>query len=278
MNEENSRFEENPNQPPSNEWQAPPIPEQINAEDTTPQMSEAATLGSIFFEPGKTFEDLRRKPRFILATLIMIVLVTTFSFLLANKIGEEGIRRFAEEQIEKSPQAATMKAEQKQQAVEINMTVFRVIRYLLPLFIILGFAVGGFLYWLAIKAMGGSASFLHAVSIWVYASFPPTVVAMLANILILFLKSADDIDFAEGQRGLLHENPSFFIDGKTMPVLATVLGTFDLFLIWGWILAAIGLQKVGKLSGASAWTIVLIITLIGLAFRVISALFTGNPT
>ena len=73
-------------------------------------------------------------------------------------------------------------------------------------------------------------------------------------------------------------NPSFFIDGKTMPVLATVLGTFDLFLIWGWILAAIGLQKVGKLSGGSAWTIVLILTLIGLTFRVVSALFSGNAT
>jgi hypothetical protein len=188
------------------------------------------------------------------------------------------MKRFAEEQLEKSPQAASMKPEQKQQAVEINLTIFKVVKYLLPLFVIIGFAIGGLVYWLAIKAMGGSANFLHAVSIWVYASFPPTVVAMLANILILFLKSVDDIDFAEGQRGLVHANPSFFIDGKTMPVLATVLGTFDLFLIWGWILAAIGLKKVGKLSGGSAWAIVLIIALISLAFRVISALFSGNPT
>lgn len=270
--------EENPNTIEGNEWQAPPISEQINAEDTTPQMSEAATLGSIFFEPGKTFEDLRRKPRFILATLIIIILATTFSFLLANKMGDEGIKRFAEEQIEKSPQAGSMKPEQKQQAVEINMTVFKVVRYLIPLFVIIGFAIGGLIYWLAIKAMGGSAGFMHALSIWVYASFPPAVVATLANILILFLKTTDDIDFGESQRGLVHANPSFFIDGKTMPVLATVLGTFDLFLIWGWILAAIGLKKVGKLSGGSAWTIILIIALIGLAFRVISALFSGNAS
>lgn len=268
--------EENPNQTEQNQWQAPPLPEQINTEDTTPQMSEAATLGNIFIEPGRTFQDLRRKPRFILATLIIIVLTTAFSFLFANKIGEEGFRRFAQEQVEKNPQAASLPPEQKQKTVELNMTIFSVIRYLLPVFIIFGLALGGLIYWLAIKATGGAANYWHAVSVYVYSSFAPGVVSMAANILILFLKSVDDIEIEAGQRGLIHANPGYFIDGKQSPVLATLLGTFDFFYIWGLILAAIGLQKVGKLSAASAWTIVLIIGLLGLTFRVISALFSGN--
>lgn len=272
--------EENPQNVESKEveWQAPPIPEQISVEDTTPQMSEAATLGSIFFEPGRTFEDLRRKPRFLLAMLIMIVLTTAYFFVLANKVGDEGLRRFTEEQVEKSPRGAAATPEQKQQGIEMSMTIQKVVKYVMPLFLIIGFALGGLFYWLAIKAMGGAANYWHALSAFVYSSLPPTVVAMLANILILFLKSADDLDLAESQRGVVHANPGFFMDGKSMPVLATFLGTFDLFLIWGWILAAIGLQKLGKLSAGSAWTIVLIIALIGVTYRVLIALFTGNPT
>jgi len=125
--------------------------------------------------------------------------------------------------------------------------------------------------------MGGSASFLHGVSAWVYSSFPPTVVASIANFIILFIKPVDEIDVATGQRGLVNANPSFFIDGAQSPVLATLLGTFDFFLIWGWILAAIGLQKLGKISSGSAWAIVLIIALLGITFRIITALFTGIP-
>jgi hypothetical protein len=92
------------------------------------------------------------------------------------------------------------------------------------------------------------------------------------------LKSADEIDIAASQRGLLHANPSFFIDGKDMPVLATLLSTFDFFLIWGWILAAIGLQKIAKISSGASWAIVLILALLSLAGRAVSAYFSGNPS
>jgi hypothetical protein len=62
-----------------------------------------------------------------------------------------------------------------------------------------------------------------------------------------------------------------------MPVLATLIGTFDVFFIWGWILAAIGLRITNRLSSGSAWAVVLILGLIGTLFRVIGAFFSGNP-
>ncbi len=74
MNEENQDLIEQ-NKP---EWQAPPLPEEIEDIKEPAQMSEVGTLGSIFFEPGKTFEDLRRKPRFIMAALISIIVISLF--------------------------------------------------------------------------------------------------------------------------------------------------------------------------------------------------------
>jgi hypothetical protein len=89
----------------------------------------------------------------------------------------------------------------------------------------------------------------------------------------LFLKSPDDIDIAASQNGLVHASPAFFMDTKASPVLSAILGTFDIFFIWGWILAAIGLRIVGKISTGAAWAIVLLVALLNVAFRVIGALF-----
>ena len=259
------------------EWQSPPPPEKIVDTSEPAQMSEAATLGNIFIEPGRTFEDLRRKPRFVLASLVIIVLATAFTFLLANKIGDNASRQFAVEQIDKSPQASGMSAEQKEQSINLQLTIMQVTRYLIPLFVIIGLAIGGLIYWLAGNAMGGSGTFRHGLSVWVYSSLPPTVLFMLGNIIVMLFKSADEIDIAASQRGLLQANPSFFIDGKESPVLATLLGTFDLFAIWGWFLAAIGLQKLFKISSGAAWGIVIIMALVSVAFRVVFALLNGTP-
>lgn len=259
------------------EWEAPPPPQSFEPENEPAQMSEAATLGNIFFEPGNTFEDLRRKPRFILALLIIIGVFTAFNFLFIQKVGEDRIRRAMVEQLDKNPQIQSLPPEQKQKQLDISMTIAKYIRYAFPIFLIVGFAVGSLIYWLAGKAMGGNGNFWHGVSVFVYSSFAPTVILMLANIVVLFLKSADDIDFAASQRGLIHANPTFFLDAKAMPVLATLLGTIDLFQIWGWALAAIGLHKVMKISKGSAWSVVLILALLGVAWRVVSALMSGNP-
>jgi hypothetical protein len=280
MQEENSINEPNvTGEQDSGGWQSPPPPTEKIVAAEPPQMSEAATLGSIFFEPGNTFEDLRRKPRFVLALLISVILMTAFSFALFYKLGDDTVKRYVAEQIDKNPQTQGLTAEQKSNAIQLNMTIGKVIRYAMPIVLIIITAIGALLYWLGAKAFGGNGSFLHAVSVWVYSWFPIVVISTIANFIIMALKSVDDIDVGSAsQRGLVQANPSFLIDGKTMPVLATLVGTLDLFMIWGWVLAAIGLRITNKLSSASAWAIVLILGLIQVAFRVIGAVFSGSPT
>jgi Yip1 domain len=258
----------------SNEWQAPPLPELIKKEE--PEMSEVATLFNIFIEPGRTFEDLRRKPRFLLATLIISILTTAYVFGLYYKVGDEGYRRFVLEQINKSPQADSLTSEQKNNAVNMQMTVGNVVRYIMPVFVIISIAFGALLYWLGGKIFGGTGNYLHAVSVWVYSTLPPAIVSSLASVAVFILKSADEIDIAASQRGLVQANLSVLFDGKAMPVLVTLISVLDLFAIWGWVLAAIGLQKTNKISSGSAWAITIILALVMVAVRVIGAVFSGN--
>jgi len=243
-----------------------------------PQMSEVSTLANIFFEPGRTFDDLRRKPRFIMAAVIMALLITFFSFAFYYKIGENGFRSFYSDQVDKSSQSQSLDAEAKNSMVDTYMTIGTVVRYTMPLLILFTFALGGMIYWLASKAFGGTGNYLHGLSTWVYASFPPTIVSMAANFIILAFKSGEEIDIASSTGGLIRANPGFFIDGKSMPVLATLLGALDLILIWGWILSAIGLQRTQRISSGSAWAITLILGLILITFKVVGALFSGNPS
>lgn len=260
----------------SAEWEAPPPPPSESAPEQ-PKMSEAGTLGSIFFEPEATFKDLRRKPRFILAGILVALLVTAYTFGLTYKIGEEGMRRFMVEQIDKNPQADSMTAEQKSKAVELQMTIQKYTSFAVPIFVFISFVIGGLFYWLGAKAFGGTGTFLQNMSVWIYSSVPPTVISMIATFIVMAFKSADDIDLAASQRGLVHANLGLLV-GKEHPVLATLVSTFDLFSIWGWILAAIGLSVVNKLSKGSAWTLVILIVLIGVGFRVVGSVFSGNPS
>lgn len=263
--------------PESADWQAPPPPEKIPAPEQ-PEMSEVATLGNIFLEPGRTFEDLKRKPRFVLATIIVALLVTAYGFTLYYKVGDKGVREFILEQLEKNPQTSGMDATQKANAVSLQMTISKVVRFAMPVLVVISLLIGALLYWAGAKAFGGNGGFLHALSVWVYSSLPPAVIGMIANFIVLIFKSTNEIDLATSQRGVIHASPAFFIDGKASPVLATLVGTLDLFMIWGWILAAIGLRITNKLSSGSAWAIVIIIGLIGVMGRVLGAFFSGNPT
>ncbi len=242
-----------------------------------PQMSEISTIAGVFFEPGRTFEDLRRKPRFIVGSVIIALLVTAYGFGMYFKIGDAGMRRVAVEQIDKSPQAQGMSNEQKTAQVDLSVTIQTYVRYLIPIFVFISLLIGGLFYFLGSKAFGGTGGFLHALSVWVYSSIPPTVIVMIGSLIVLAIKSVDEIDVAASQRGLLQANPSIFLDGKAHPVLATIVGTLDVFMIWGWILAAIGLRLTNKLSSGSAWGIVIIFAIIGILFRVVGAIFTGNP-
>ena len=126
--------------------------------------------------------------------------------------------------------------------------------------------------------MASEESIGYVLTVYPGRGLPPLVVGMIANFVVLTLKSADDIDIGQSQRGVLHANPSFFIDGKAHPLMATFLSTFDVFAIWGWILAVIGLTVINRISKASSWAIVSIIVVVGLAFRMLGAVMSGNPS
>ena len=183
------------------------------------------------------------------------------------------------EAIESSPQAAQMSPEQKERAIAMQSgPIFKGIYYGSPIIVMaVIISAGAGLYLLASVLMGRSLSYKQALSVWTYSSLPALLLAMLLNVILLFLKSPDDYDIVHAsRRGLVQANLGLFVDPKASPVLASLLSSFDLFAFYGLFLAAIGLRRVAKMPSGSAWTIVLAIWIFGVIVRVSLAAITGG--
>ena len=231
----------------------------------TPQMSTVQTLTSIFFEPGETFKALRARPRFLIAGIITVLVFMVYYNAFVWRVGSETIARA---QIESRSKDATPEQIEQGLAMQRNPIVKAVTYASFPVVFAVIFAAGAGLYLLGAMLMGKSVSYKQALSVWVYSTYPTMVIFALVNILLLFLKSADDIDPTALNNGLARANPAILIDTKAQPVLGTILGSFDLIQFYGLFLAAVGLKTMGKLSTGSAWAIVLGIWLVGLILRV----------
>src|SRR5438034_11719208 len=96
------------------EWQPPPPPENIPEADP-PQMSEVASLGNVFIEPGRVFEDMRRKPRFLLAGLITIAVISLFQIAFVEKVG---LGEIVKARIESSKRTQDLSSDQKATIIE----------------------------------------------------------------------------------------------------------------------------------------------------------------
>ena len=241
---------------PNQQWQPPPPPPGPAAE-TGPEMSTPATIGGIFFEPGRTFEALRARPRFLIVGIILLLLTTFVDIALFTRVD---MGQYIREKMEQSSQSQNQTEEQKELGVKIG----KIIGAVAPLSVPIVIAAGAALYLLGVMAFGGTISHKRSVTVWAYSSLPPSVIGTIIALLVLFLKAADTID----PEHLLVTNPGAFTNAHEAPVLTALLSQFDLIRFYGMFLAAIGLRKVAKISSGSAWGIVLGYWLIGLILSV----------
>jgi Yip1 domain len=233
---------------------------------TGSEMSTAETLTGVFFEPSRTFEALRARPRFLVAALILFIMTCIVTAVMYMRVD---MGQFIRDRIEKSPNAAQISEQQKETQVKLGKTVGMV---LIPLSVPIAIALGSALYMLLVMAFGGSISYLKSVSVWTYSWLPPAVLGTLIALLVLFLKSPDSIV----PENLIATNPAALLGEESSKVLVAFLRQLDLLRFYGLFLAALGLRKVAKISSGQAWGVVLTLWILGLLFAVGSAALFGR--
>jgi len=205
----------------------------------------------VFFSPKATFEDIVRKPSWLLPVALTTILSVAVSFAINQRINW---REFMSQQIEKSPRAAQMSAEQKQQQIEGGAKFTPPFTYAIGLCgPILAVLIIGLVMWGAYSLLGGiSTNFSTAFSITSHA-FLTGLVSSPLIILTLYLKPFGTADLenpvAANLAALLSEDAAKW--------LVALLKSFDLFTFWTLILLAVGFAAVNpkKLKGAKSFTI-----------------------
>ena len=237
-----------------------------NTPATGAEMSTAETLTGIFFEPSRTFEALRARPRFLVAGIVLLVLACLVTVLLYTRVD---MGQYIRDRIEKSPQAAQMSDAQKDMQIKMGKNLGMLA---IPVSVPIILAGGAALYLLGVLAFGGSISYKKSLAVWAYSSIPPSVLGALIAILVLFLKSADSID----PEHMVATNPAVLLGEDASKILVAVLSQFDLLRFYGIFLAALGLRKVAKISSTQAWGVVIALWAIGALLRIGSAAIFGR--
>ncbi len=224
-------------------------------------------LGRVFgvlFLPKKTFEDIVRKPSWLLPFAIFLALVVAVCVCLNLRMNW---REYVSQQIEKSPQASQLSAEQKEQRIEGGAKFAPIFTYVfgIPVQIIIVFGVT-LIMWGAYGLLGGaSTNFSTALAITTHA-FMTSLVSSPLFILILFLRPYGTVDLDNP----LATNLAALLPDDSAKWLVALCKSFDIFVFWILILLAIGFSAVNpkKLKGAKPFTIAFTVWAIYVVIRV----------
>jgi hypothetical protein len=251
------------------------IKQQEAGPDAPPPLSATERITGIFYEPARIFQNLHWHPRWLAAFLVIAVCSAIYHTAFVQRLGPEVI---ALAPIEKTIEGGWIPADRADQVREQTREAARspLARITGPLneiggiFLFMVF-IGAILLVLAL-IFGGRLTFWQALCVAMYSSLPVIVIDKLISLLLLYIKSPDDIDPIKGQRGLVRADLGILFTPAEHPYLYVMGSFFGLLTLYGLWLEATGLRHAGeKVGSASAWTIALILWVIGLVFALIAA-------
>lgn len=223
----------------------------VPAPEAQAAVSPFGRVIGIFFSPKPTFEDMVRKPSWVLPVALSTVLSLLVSFAINQRVNW---RDFINQQIEKSPQAAQLSAEQKQQRIEAGAKFAPISTYVFgalgPVLVALLVCL---VMWGAYSLLGGiSTNFGTAFGITTHA-FLTGLVSSPLLILILYLKPYGTADLDNP----LSANLAAFLPDDSAKWLVALTKPFDIFVFWTLILLALGFAAVNpkKLKGGKSYII-----------------------
>lgn len=210
------------------------------------KLSIGEKIKYFFINPGKVFAEYIDKPTFLVKFLIIAIGV------IINALAESTQKSlFVQKSIER-----LQKMNYPQQYLETAKKSVE-ISYSAPMLIIMGLigaaisiAFMSFIYWLFTRFVHGENNYADTAAVYSLAYIPQTIYALLVSVYILAAHTIPNIDAAD--------NPT---------LLSSALSGINIFTLWQIVLLIIGLAKVGNISKKKAVIIVLLVTVIGIAFK-----------
>jgi hypothetical protein len=240
---------------------------ETSAIEGVPQMGFIQRLTGIFFEPGKTFEDISRKRSWFGIFLILCIVSLGANYALQSRMDPSDAARkgfamskpflkkmMSAEQIDKAEEQVAAQASQPRTLwAKISPIV------LTPVMVYLTYLLLAAIFLLVFMMTGASISFKKAFTVAVWGMGAPGILVTLLSLLFIFVKNPADLEIAPVYNVV--SNLGMLADPATRPVLNSLLSSIDLVSIWTIFLLAVGFAAMSekRLTVAKAATPVVVL-------------------
>lgn len=264
------------------------IPRHVSGADAPAPLSPTERITRVFYEPEPVFKNLRHHPRWLAGFLVLSFFSVVFQVAVTQRLGVE---RFAEDQATREIEGGFVPLDKisaddyKQGKIRAAIATATVTKVTAPLwvtgFVFIGMLVLAGLFLLCVMAFGGRMNFWQALCVAVYGSLPAAIISAVLSLILLYIQSPTDMIPLEVQRhglaradlGLLFRQTNPMVNTLVRPVVYTMASAIGLFQLYGWWVTVSGLKNAGeKISGGSAWTIALMLWVLGILLTVVLAI------
>ena len=220
---------------------------------------DIAGMGSFFIDPPGAAQRIFRK-WFWLGPLVLISVVSTIAIYIRMP--------FMQHVMEVAPAAASLSPEQLQKNIGIAMTMQRVSMYLTPVLTGIFMAVQALILLGMCSVLAVNARFLSLFNLVAGCSLIQLLAAVASLIILKAKGEASTMAELSPPLGL-----DIFLSSGANKYLTAVVGFFSLFEIWWAVMMMLILCAAFRISKGKAFAIVLPLLLLGLAFRIVGAVF-----
>ncbi len=251
-----------------------PLPQTTGADEAP--MSALQKLIGIFYEPSRVFRNLRVHPTWLAAFLVIGIANAVYTAAFVQRLTPERIVGFTMDKLADSPiKPPPDKMEQArenamQQAKQPVQRVQTAAKSFVLLFVFASFIAA--LCLLGVLAFGGRINYWQAFAAVIYGYLPVIVIMKVVSLVILYVKTPDDIHPILNQETLLQDNLGILFNPAEHPalfVLGSVIGVLSFYGLW---LRVKGLQHAGqKVSSSTAWGVALTLFVLALIMGMIFA-------
>ena len=241
-----------------------------------PPMSGVQKVMGIFYEPTRVFRNLRAHPHWLAALLVIAAVNALYTAAFTQRLTPEVIVNYKMDKLAESPikpppeRMEKVKEDALQQAKQPIQKIQTAAKSLVSVFVFGSFIAA--LCLVGVLAFGGRINFWQTFAAMLYAALPIAVISKILSLIILYVKSPEDIHPIIGQETLVLDNLGILFAPAEHPalfVLGSAIGVLSFYGLW---LRAKGLANAGqKVSSSAAWGVSISLWILGLILGMIFA-------
>jgi Yip1 domain len=230
-----------------------------------------ARIFGVLFSPKATFQSIVRRPTWIVPVVILGILALSSVMLFGHRGGWPS---YFERQMANNSRVQEMNAQQRQQALQIQLKISVPATYVVtpvaPLLVVL--LIAAIFLGIFNGVAGTKIGFKTSMGIVAYA-YSPGIISGLLAILVIALKDVTTVDL----QNIVASSAAAFLSDTAPRWMVALLGSLDIFSFWNMILMAIGYSAAApkKLSVGKAFAWIFSVWLIYVLMKVgLTAAFT----